>query len=343
MNELVIAAGALGVGLAAGALLAARRRVLEKTLPPPVEGWLEAHAAELRRLADAARARDGAEERLRADVQATRASLDALRVREDDRRSREVEHAEVIRRLSAVLAGGAGKGRAGENVLEQQLSELPPGMLVADFRVNGKVVEWGLSLPDGRRLPIDSKWPAVRELEILERASDQAERDAAVREVERIVARRAREVAAYLDPAVTAPVAVGAVPDAVYEVLRRAHADAFSHGVVIVPYSCALPVILFLFSLVARYGSVTDVQACLAELAGVLESVEAVVENKIARAQTMLGNGAAELRSEVGRARGSLARARASGPSASPDTHGAPELLPAAEGGDAEELLRAVE
>jgi hypothetical protein len=335
MDALVIGGAALVVGLVVGGLVAARRKGpgLSGT---PLEGWLEAHAAELRRLADAARARDGAEELLRADIQATRASLDLLRVRDEERRGREAEHADVVRRLSTVLAGTSGKGRAGENVLRQQLAELPPGILVTDFRVNGKVVEWGLCLPDGRRLPIDSKWPAVRELEILERVSDPAEREAAVREVERIVAGRAREVASYLDPAVTSPVAVAAVPDAVYEVLRRAHGDAFSRGVVIVPYSSALPVVLFLFSLVARFGSVTDVQACLSELAGVLEAMEAVVENKIARAATMLANGAAEIRSQVGQARGSLARARAPavGPSAGPVPVG---------GGGAEELLRVVE
>src|SRR5437879_4811937 len=86
------------------------------------------------------------------------------------------------------------------------------------------------------------------------RSEVQAAPDGAARDVERIVAARAREVAAYLDPSVTAPVAVAAIPDAAYGALRRAHADAFLRGVVLVPYSCALPVVLFLYSLVSRYG-----------------------------------------------------------------------------------------
>ena len=45
-------------------------------------------------------------------------------------------------------------------------------MLTSDFRVNGKVVEFGLVLPDGRRLPIDSKWTALAELEALDAATD---------------------------------------------------------------------------------------------------------------------------------------------------------------------------
>jgi hypothetical protein len=108
-------------------------------------------------------------------------------------------------------------------------------------------------------------------------------------------------------------VAVAAVPDAAYEVLRRAHADAFSRGVVVVPYSSALPVLLFLYTLVSRYGSAGDVEGCLTELCGVLDAMEAVFENKLARAATMLANGADELRAQLGKARGSIARGRAAG------------------------------
>jgi hypothetical protein len=155
------------------------------------------------------------------------------------------------------------------------------------------------------------------------------------REVERIVAGRAREVAAYLDPALTAPVAVAAVPDAAYAVLKRAHADAFSRGVVIVPYSAALPVLLFLYSLVARHGSSGDVDGCLTELGAVLDTMEAVFENKLTRAATMLANGTDELRAQLGKARGSIARARASG------IDGVPCSLPV--GGDGRELIRTIE
>ncbi|MGZ5351803.1 MAG: hypothetical protein ACXWYN_01595, partial [Actinomycetota bacterium] len=126
----------------------------------------------------------------------------------------------------------------------------------------------------------------------------------------RQVAGRAREVAQYLDPAVTAPVAVAAVPDAAYAVLRRAHADAFAHGVVVVPYSSALPVLLFLYSLVHRFGGADDARAALEEIASLLDGMEGVLENKVARAATMVANAADELRSGLGKARGSVARGR---------------------------------
>ena len=215
----------------------------------------------------------------------------------------------MIRRLSAVLAGGASKGRAGENVLREHLAGLPPAMLSTDLRVGGKVVEFGLILPDGKRLAIDSKWPAVAELEALEGCEDPAERERLARDVERLVTARVREVAQYLDPSITAPVAVAAVPDAVYAVLKRAHADAFAKGVVIVPYSSALAVVLFLYSLVQRFGDTANVQASLAEVSALLDQMGSVLENKFAKAAMMLTNGSDELRSQLGKARGSIARA----------------------------------
>ena len=302
---------ALAVGIGTGIAVAAQRRSHAGGVDAPgrLEARLEVQAAEMRRLADAANARDLVGEQLRTGFEGTRRSLDELQVREQERRSIDAEHREVVRRLATVLAGGSSKGRAGENVLRERLAELPPGMLVTDFRVNGKVVEFGLLLPDGRRLPIDSKWTAVGELEALEATTDAVERDACARAVERAVTLRTREVAQYLDPALTAPVAVAAIPDAAYAALKRAHADAYCKGVIVVPYSTALPVVLFLHSLVARFGDAADVQASLAAVAGMLDQMELIVENKIVRAATMLTNGADEFRSHLGKARGSIARA----------------------------------
>ena len=78
------------------------------------------------------------------------------------------------------------------------------------------------------------------------------------------------------------------------------------------PYSTALPVLLFLHSLVSRYGDAGDAQAALREVATILDAMESVLENKLARAGTMLANGTDEMRSQLGKARGSVARGRSS-------------------------------
>jgi DNA recombination protein RmuC len=322
-TQLLIAVLAACTGAAIGIAIAHRRRAVPEVDPQAealralnaqlhaeLTARLEAHAAELRRIADATGQRDRVTEHLRDGLDATRQILELIQARDEERRTSESENHEVVRRLATVLAGGNTKGRAGEAVLRDHLSQLPPSMLATDFRVNGKVVEFGLRLPNGRRLPIDSKWTAVPELEAMEAEDDPVRRDACARRVEKAVAARAKEVGQYLDPAITAPVAVAAVPDAAYEVLSRAHAVAFSRSVVIVPYSTALPVILFLYALVERFGDAADVQAALAEVGTLLDAMDAIVENKFSKAGTMIANGADEFRSHLGKARGSIARAR---------------------------------
>jgi hypothetical protein len=319
-TDLLIAVLAACVGAVAGAAIAARRRppedetealqALNAQLHAELTARLEVHAAELRRIADATGQRDRVTDHLRQGLDSTRQILELIQARDEERRSSETENREVVRRLATVLAGGNTKGRAGEHVLREHLGQLPPSMLASDFRVNGKVVEFGLRLPDGRRLPIDSKWAALAELEAMEAEQDPTRRAELARKVEKAVAARAKDVGQYLDPAVTAPVAVAAVPDAAYQVLSRAHAVAFSKSVVIVPYSTALPVILFLYALVERYGEAADVQAALAEVGTLLDAMDSIVENRFARAGTMIANGADEFRSHLGKARGSIARAR---------------------------------
>src|SRR5262249_57671047 len=79
----------------------------------------------------------------------------------------------------------------------------------------GKGVEFGLQLPGGKLLPIDSKWTssaALEELALPDLSSPRRTQVTAA--VEREVERRVKEVSQYIDPATTAPFALAAVPDA---------------------------------------------------------------------------------------------------------------------------------
>jgi DNA anti-recombination protein RmuC len=295
----------VGAAVVAGAILVAVRR--QASADPTA--LLEAQSLRLDRLSDALTRQSRDEGDLRGDLSRTREILESLRSRTEERQRAEEDGWQAIRRLEAVLLGSAARGRAGENLLHEALSSLPPGMVLRD-QVNGKRVEFALVVPDGRRLPVDSKWAALREVETLEEADDPVVREAASRRVEEEISRRAREVASYIDGSLTTPFAVACIPDAAYAACRRAHADAFARGVVLVPYSTALPVLLSLFALAARHGGNGNAAECLADLETLLDAVEQTLENKVARAATMLTNAADELRTQVGRARGAVARGR---------------------------------
>ncbi|MGH2691474.1 MAG: DNA recombination protein RmuC [Actinomycetota bacterium] len=266
--------------------------------------------SEVSRLTDALSRQTADEREIRGDMGRVRELVEGLRASADARVRAEEPVWHAVRRIESVLAGRGARGRAGENLLEEALSHLPPGMLVRDFSVSGRRVEFALILPDGRRLPVDSKWTAVRELEELRSETDEGRRKVLGRRIEDEVARRAREVEAYLDPSLTTPFAVACVPDAAFAVCRKAHGEAFAHGVILVPYSSSLPVLLSLYALAARYGAGDEIQGCLAELEGMISAMEQTLENKVARAATMLNNAADEWRTHVGKARGALARGR---------------------------------
>lgn len=236
-------------------------------------------------------------------------SLEALQVEARLRHQREEETLAVARRIESVFYGSFAKGRAGENVLAEALAHLPPEMVSYNFIVNGKTVEFGLVLANGKTLPIDSKWPAADLLSRLEEEDDAAERARLIRELEREVERRIREVAQYIDPVLTADMAVAALPDAVYSLCRSAFAEAYRRRVFVTPYSMALPYLLALYQLHMQYAQTIDLQNLKARLGDIgrsLGEMEQILESRLARAHTMMGNATVELRQLLGRLRGSL-------------------------------------
>lgn len=302
------------LALAALVVVVARRPPSVGAAQPAPDAALHAEvraqAARLDRLADGLNQTGAGQEAMRRGLDHARGMIAEMRAREQERRLHEEEARATLQRLEATFLGASSRGRAGENVVWEALQNLPADMVDTGFHVNGKIVEFSMLLPDGRRLPVDSKWAGVGELEALESAVGE-DRARLARTLEKLVADRAREVAKYLDPSVTTPFAVAAVPDAAFAVVRRAHLDAHRAGVLIVPYSSALPVLLALYSLCCRLGSDgADVGALVSEVTASLDGIERALENSVERAAKMAQNAAADMRTHIGRARGALGRAR---------------------------------
>ena len=264
-------------------------------------------AQELGRTANAVNVLQHAQQSVDAAVRAL-ASQAVVRA-ESDAQSRE-----LLERLELVIAGSFHRGAAGENLLSEVLAILPPGMLERDVRVNGGVVEFAIRLPGGKFVPIDSKWPAAGLLERLSNESDPGRRDAMVRELERQVSAKAEEVAKYLDPDRTLLIGVAALPDAVYQLCRTTHAQAFRRGVILVPYSMAVPYVLSMIVLIARFGGALDtsrVRSALAKVDATLHDLEESIESHMTRGLTMLSNAVQNQRSGIAECRSMVAALRA--------------------------------
>lgn len=229
------------------------------------------------------------------------------------RREAEERNQTSIRKIEAVLAGSQSRGAAGEVVLAEAFAQFPPEMGETQFKVNGKPVEFALVLPNKKRLAIDSKWPALKELEQYAHATDEKERDELLAKIEKAVSKKVEEVSKYVDPASTVGVAVAAIPDAAYFACRTAHLDAYRRRVLLMPYSLTIPFLLALYNLhmqFARSVDLENLQAYLSQIDTYLDQFEERLENSVERGATMVQNAYQELRQRIGQMRGALAYLR---------------------------------
>jgi DNA recombination protein RmuC len=247
---------------------------------------------------------------LHAEIGQAHRALAEVKALDQGRASQLEQAATSLKRLEAVLAGSSTRGAAGENILARALAQLPPDLLECNVAFGNKVVEYALRLPRGRLLPIDSKWPSVGTLERFE-AAEGTERQQLTEQVGREVQRRVRDMAKYLDPERTLGLGLVTVPDAVYLAAPEVHADGYREGVLIAPYSLALPYLLLLYRLAVRFGTAVDpdqLAARLRALEEALRQMDEEVEGRLSRGLTQLQNAREALRDRLAESRRGIAR-----------------------------------
>ena len=231
-------------------------------------------------------------EKLSTELLRLQTDLKVLQTSLEERKRLDEEVRGATARIEATITG-ARRGQAGENILGELLRELPPSLIECDFKVKGRPVEFALVLSNRKRLPLDSKFPA---LDLLERFADEPEESlpALRRELEHRVLGQADRVASYIDHDVTLPFAVMAVPDSAYSLLSiDAISRAYRKHVHILSYGMAVPFLLSFYSLCLQYSSQIDpssLNAALERIVGDCERVRDEMENKISRGQTMINN-----------------------------------------------------
>jgi len=260
----------------------------------------------LRGLADVAQGLQGRIAAAQRDLAEVKA-LEQSRARQLDRTS------DSLRRLETIVAGSSSRGAAGENILSRALAQLPPDLLETNAAFGGRVVEYALRLPDGRLLPVDSKWTSAQSLDRLETTDDPAQRRRLQDAIARDVRARIREMARYLDSERTLSLAVLAVPDAVHAATPETHAEGWRDGVLVVPYSLVLPFLLTLYRFavrLVRLPGADDAErgARLERVGEGLRRLDEAVEGRLSRALVQAGNARDDIRAELAVARRGLER-----------------------------------
>lgn len=247
---------------------------------------------------------------LPADLQGLSTGLTRLTTELRERSEREKEMQKTLGHIESVVAGAQSRGAAGEVILAEAFAQFPPEMGERQFKVNGRTVEFALVLPNRKRLAIDSKWPASKELEQYANATDPAERQELLEKIEKAVLKKVEEVTKYIDPATTVNAAVAAVPDAAYFACRTAHLDAYRQRVLLMPYSLTIPFLLALYNLHLQFMRSVDLEnldSYLVQVEVHLDQFEEKLENSVERGATMVLNAYQELRQRIGQMRGTIA------------------------------------
>ncbi|MGQ9512813.1 MAG: DNA recombination protein RmuC [Thermodesulfitimonas sp.] len=289
---------------------------------------LQALRAGIAETGAAATALRGMAATIQAELSQAKDGVTALQALAKARQELAQKTAVSIARLEAIIAGTHTKGAAGENILDLVFAKLPPEWQVRDFRVGNKVVEFGLRLPNGLVLPIDSKWPATGLLEQFMNAADPNEQQKIKKQIEESVFAKAREIKKYLDPSRTTDFGVVAVPDAVYDLCSGIHAVVFQENVVLVGYSMFLPYLLLVFQTILRTARDVDLEKLNSSLQAFQKGVAALqeeLEGRFARALTMLNNSRSEMSVHLSRISSSLTALQVSTRVALPEEGGAPQ------------------
>ena len=245
------------------------------------------------------------------DVNDTRRVLTELKARFEDQSKREDEIHAVTRKIERVVVGARTRGESGENILAEAFAQFPAEMIDRDFRVaGGKVVEYAIILPNGKRLPVDSKWSGVEAIERIEQESDPEKVKKIESELEKEVRRKAKEVAGYINPSSTTNIAIAAVPDSIYGVCGKVHIEAYRKGVLLMAYSMVVPYVLALYHMYLQFARSIDyenIEAYVTKIERSLDEVDKILENRVARAGTMAANAYSECKQVISSIRAATA------------------------------------
>jgi len=114
--------------------------------------------------------------------------LQQFKIRQEERNQREEEYTSSIKdsivSIEHLFKGSKSKGMAGENILREIFKIFPPELIVFDYKVEGKPVEFGLKLPDGRIVPMDSKVVALEEMGQLATEGNEEVRQRLIKKIE---------------------------------------------------------------------------------------------------------------------------------------------------------------
>lgn len=221
----------------------------------------------------------------------------------------ESQMAQSIKRLEMVMAGSATVGGAAENLIEEYLTLLPAEWQTRNFQIGNKMVEFGLRLPNGLVLPIDSKWVGASQLDQLNGTKDPDEQKKLRDQIEKQVVTKAKEVQKYINPEITTPYGIAVVPDAVYSLCPSVNITTLKFNVTVISYSLLLPYLLLTVQTnlaTAHNIDVAKIGVHLKMVEQTLQELSTELEGRYSKGMTMLTNSRETMQKHLSKANSAL-------------------------------------
>lgn len=191
-------------------------------------------------------------------IQESKEVINKIKTIYDARIKEEQETKNAVVQLKNLLIGSKSKGVAGEQILQEALSVLPPNIVEYNFRIKNKVVEFGLRIGD-KILPIDSKFPKPHLVLEFEKTEVEEQKNKLAKDIEKTVLDQIDNVSQYIDPEVTEPLAVMAVPDSIFYICTKARSEASKKNIILIPYSMMVPYLITFLHLKTKYAVALDI------------------------------------------------------------------------------------
>jgi len=212
----------------------------------------------------------------------------------------------LTRRIHNIMIGSYEKGRSGENYLQNMMGELMKiGFVSQNMPIGSKLVEYCVEFNDGKLLAIDSKIVATKEVEALfdEETSDD-DRAKHRKKIRDVMKKKVEEVAEYIDPRITLPCAVMAIPDSIVPLSAEIVPEAVRKNVMIVGYSAVPQLIVYFIRIHGFYAIQEDVAEMKDRLMSIQQEASRLDEkffaNRFERPMKMLTNAVLQTRQVVG-------------------------------------------
>jgi len=215
------------------------------------------------------------------------------------------ETEKLTKRMHNIMIGSYEKGRSGENYLRNMMNELMKiGMVKQNAYVGGKVVEYAVTFQDGKFLAVDSKVVATEDVDrLFDENLSEGEREKAKNNIRSGLRRKIDELCKYIDPQITLPCAIMAVPDSIVSLSSEVVPDAVQKSVMIVGYSAVPQLVFYFVRIHGFYAIEEDIEAMKGRMFAIQQELQTLDEkffsNRFERPLTMLTNAVNDTRDVV--------------------------------------------